>query len=34
MKQIIILIFLLSNPVAHAEEDNKPDVFFAGGLSR
>ena len=33
MKQIILLIFLLLNPVAHADEDDKPDVFFDGTKS-
>ena len=30
MKYLIILTLLLLNPLAHAEEDDKPDVFFDG----
>jgi hypothetical protein len=30
MKYLIILTLLLLNPSTHAEEDDKPDVFFDG----
>jgi len=33
MKYLIIIALLLLNQLAHAEEDDKPDVLFDGAIA-